>query len=586
MRTAAPARLLPGKRWRGGDGDHFGGARARPQAEAGRGQGGGARHAYRPADHDLVLSRGDYRAARDGPGRQATLAAERARPGRYPDRGDLRPLHAVRVAAAGGIRLCKTRRGQGLHSRRPTCARWPAADQPERRPAWRGLHPRHERRRRGRAPGARQRGQPGRRRAQRGGHGRYRRADQRPDPGRCLSKERQADMFVDLTPEQHKLRLTVRDYFNALMTPELRLKLRGAEGGDDFRRTVRQMGKDGLLAVGWPRESGGQGYAATEQLIFFEEANIAGAPLPFVTISTVGPALMQHGTAAQKQRFLPGIAAGEIIFAIAYSEAGAGSDLAALKTRAQLEGDLDTGHFVVNGAKLWTSGAESADYLWLAARTSTELPRHKGISILIVDTRDSGFSHTLIETVGNMTAATYYDNVRVPADLLVGELHGGWKLITAQLNHERLGLGSWSDKVFGPFARVLQWAKVPDEQGRRAMDASWVRRAFAECYARLESMRVINFRIAADLEAGGMDVALASTTKVYGSESVIEILRKLQEIVGGSALVRGNSSAATLMGDLEYEIRANTINTFGGGTNEIQRELIAQFGLGLARPQR
>ncbi|WP_119155868.1 acyl-CoA dehydrogenase family protein [Caldimonas tepidiphila] len=389
-------------------------------------------------------------------------------------------------------------------------------------------------------------------------------------------------MFVDLTPEQHRLRLEVRDYFNALMTPELRLALRGAEGGAEYRRVIRQMGQDGWLAVGWPKKFGGQGYAATEQLIFFEEANIAGAPLPFVTISTVGPALMEHGSTAQQQRFLPGIAAGEIVFAIGYSEPGAGSDLAALKTQARLEGD----RFVVNGQKLWTSGAESADYVWLAARTHPELARHKGVSILIVDTRSPGFSHTTIETVGNMTAATYYDEVEVPADLLVGELHGGWKLITAQLNHERLGLGSWSDKVFGPFRKVLLWAKARDEQGRRAIDQPWVRRSLAECYARLEAMRTINFRIAAELEAGGMDVALASTTKVYGSEGVIEVLRRLMDIVGASALVRAGSSAALLLGELEYEIRASTINTFGGGTNEIQRELIAQFGLGLPRPLR
>lgn len=393
-------------------------------------------------------------------------------------------------------------------------------------------------------------------------------------------------MFVDLTPEQQQLRRKVRDYFNALMTPELRARMRGAEGGEEYRDLIRKMGHDGWLAVGWPKEYGGQGYAATEQLIFFEEANIAGAPLPFVTISTVGPALMKHGTAAQKARFLPGIAAGEILFAIGYSEANAGSDLATLTTSARLDGDLASGHFVVNGSKLWTSSIESADYVWLAARSSTELPRHKGISILILDTRAKGFSYTLIETVGNITAATYYDNVEVPAEMLVGELHGGWKLITAQLNHERLGLGSWSDKVFGVYCKVLAWAKARDEEGKRAVDAPWVRRLFAECYLRLESMRILNFRIAADLEAGGMDVALASTTKVYGSESAIEILRRLQDIVGSSALVRGGSSAAFLMGELEHEIRANTINTFGGGANEIQRELIGQFGLGLPRTQR
>ena len=386
-------------------------------------------------------------------------------------------------------------------------------------------------------------------------------------------------MFVDLTPEQHALRLKVRDYFQNLMTPELRAALRGMEGGDLYRDTIRKIGRDGWLALGWPKEHGGQGYAATEQLIFFEEANIAGAPLPFVTISTVGPALMEFGTARQKETFLQGIAAGEILFSIGYSEPGAGSDLAALKTTARLEGD----HFVVNGNKLWTSGAEAADYIWLAARTDPNLPRHKGISILILDTKEAGFSHTVIPTCSNPTAATYYDNVKVPADMLVGKLNGGWQLVTSQLNHERLGLGAWSDKVVGLFRRVFLWARARDENGRCAIDAPWVRSQLAECYARLEAMRLINFRIAADLEQGRMDVALASSTKVYGSESAIEILRKLSEIVGASGLVRAGSAAALLLGELEYEVRASVTLTFGGGTNEIQRGLVAQFGLGMPR---
>lgn len=389
-------------------------------------------------------------------------------------------------------------------------------------------------------------------------------------------------MFIDLTPEQRAFRLEVRDYFSQLMTPELRNKLRGKEGGEDFRNVVRQMGKDGWLAVGWPKEHGGQGYQATEQLIFFEEANIAGAPLPFVTISTVGPALMAYGSDLQKEKFLPGIANGEIHFAIGYSEPNAGSDLATLKTKATLAGD----NFVVNGNKLWTSGAESADYIWLAARTDEELARHKGISIMILDTQSEGFSSTIIPTCSNPTAATYYDDVKVPKEMLVGELNGGWKLITAQLNHERLGLGSWSDKVVGLYRRIYLWANSQDEQGKRATDNPWVRSALAECYAKLEAMRLINFRIAADLEQGQMDIALASVTKVYGSESAIEILRKLIDIVGMNGMVRADSAASFLMGELEYEVRASVTLTFGGGANELQRELISQFGIGMPRAVR
>lgn len=386
-------------------------------------------------------------------------------------------------------------------------------------------------------------------------------------------------MYIDLTPEQHQLRLKIRDYFTKLMTPELKAKLRGKEGGDDYRAVIEQIGKDGWLAVGWPKEFGGQGYQATEQLIFFEEANIAGAPLPFVTISTVGPALMEHGTEYQKQKFLPGIARGEIIFAIGYSEPNAGSDLATLTTAAKVEQE----GFVVNGNKMWTSGAESADYIWLAARTDPEQARHKGISIMIVDTQTPGFSHTVIPTCSNPTAATYYDDVVVPKEMLVGELNRGWKLITSQLNHERLGLGAWSDKVVSLYRKVYLWAKAKDEHGRCATDNPWVRSSLAKCYSRLEAMRLINFRIAADLEQGQMDVALASITKVYGSESAIEILRLLQDIVGSNGMVREGSSASLLLGELEYEVRASVTLTFGGGTNEIQRELIAQFGLGLPR---
>lgn len=389
-------------------------------------------------------------------------------------------------------------------------------------------------------------------------------------------------MFVDLTPEQHALRHKVRDYFQALMTPHMRDQLRGKEGGELYRQTIRQMGRDGWLAVGWPKAHGGQGYAATEQLIFFEEANIAGAPLPFVTISTVGPALMAHGSEWQKERFLPGIAAGEIMFAIGYSEPEAGSDLAVLKTSAR----QDAEGFVLNGNKLWTSGAESADFVWLAARTDPSQARHKGISLLIVDTTTPGFSHTLIPTTSIPTTATYYDNVRVSNDMLVGELHGGWKLITSQLNHERLGLGTWSDKVVALFRRVYLWARARDEQGHRAMDKAWVRSSLAECYARLEAMRLINMRIAADLERDRMDVALSSTTKVFGSESAIDILRKLAAIVGANGSMRSGSAATMLHGELEFELRGSVTLTFGGGTNEIQRELIAQFGLGMPRTQR
>jgi 3-oxocholest-4-en-26-oyl-CoA dehydrogenase alpha subunit len=388
-------------------------------------------------------------------------------------------------------------------------------------------------------------------------------------------------MYVDLTPEQKALRTEIRAYFNQLMTEESRQQLRRDDDNRqaEYKRLCRQMGKDGWLAVGWPKEYGGRGYSPIEQLIFFEEVFLSGATLPFVTVNTVGPALLAHGSDAHKQQFLPGMAAGQLHFAIGYTEANAGTDLATLQTTAVLEGD----HFVVNGSKLFTTDAESADYIWLACRTNPEEKRHKGISIIIVDTTLPGYSLTPIHTVGHRTNATYFDNVKVPANMLVGQLHGGWKLITAQLNHERVGLGAFGVKATAGFRDVLAWAKTPDEHGRRAVDQAWVRSALAESYAQIEAMRLLNYRIAADLSAGRMDIGLASASKVYGSETMVAVFRRLLEIVGMGGLYRLGSRAAELRALLEEEYRAATINTFGGGVNELQRELIAQFGLRMPR---
>ena len=179
-------------------------------------------------------------------------------------------------------------------------------------------------------------------------------------------------MFVDYTDKQKALRKEFRSYFSKLIKEEYREELRNAEGGDLYKDLIRQQGKDGMLAVGWPEEYGGRGLTQSEQLIRFEEALLAGAPTPFVTLNTVGPAVMDHGTEEQKQRFLPGIAAGETHFAIGYTEPSAGTDLASLKTAAVKHGD----HYLVNGNKVYTSSAEAADYVFLAARTDPEAPKH------------------------------------------------------------------------------------------------------------------------------------------------------------------------------------------------------------------
>jgi alkylation response protein AidB-like acyl-CoA dehydrogenase len=391
-------------------------------------------------------------------------------------------------------------------------------------------------------------------------------------------------MYIDLTPEQKSLRATLRNYFDVLMTPERRASIRGMEGGKSYRETIRQIGKDGWLGVGWPKKYGGGGRTMIEQMIFLEEQRRSGAPFPFVTVSTVGPALMALGSEEQKAEFLPRILAGECHFSIGYSEPGAGTDLASLSTAAVQDGD----DWVINGTKMFTSGANDTDYIWLATRTDPDAPKHKGITIFIVPADSEGFSASLIHTIGgSATAMTYYENVRVPKENIVGGLNGGWKLITTQLNHERIGLAAFGSACYARTEKVIAWARDTEKpNGGRMLDLSWVQHNLAEVFARIEAMKLLNWRMAAELESGRLNPANASAVKVYGTEVVLEVYRLLQEIVGPSALVAAGSPAAGIDGELEHEARLATINTFGGGVNEIQREIVSMAGLHMPRVPR
>jgi alkylation response protein AidB-like acyl-CoA dehydrogenase len=390
-------------------------------------------------------------------------------------------------------------------------------------------------------------------------------------------------MYIDDSKEQKQLRAELREYFAELVTPEVIEACSGNESGDHYKRVIRQMGKDGWLAIGWPEEYGGQGRTEADQLTFFEEAQLADAPLPFVTLNTVGPALMAHGSDAHKEEFLPKIAAGEVHFAIGYTEPGSGTDLASLSTSAVKDGD----DYIINGTKVFTSGAEGADYIWLATRTDKEVSKHKGITIFIVDTKLPGFSVSPIHTVGGTrTNMSYYENVRVPASMIVGELNGGWKLITSQLNHERVGLAAVGVRALGHFQDVLDWAREVRDNGKRAIDESWVQSALGEVYSRLEAMKVMNGRMAWELGQDKLNPAFASAIKVYSTETLIQVYRLLLDVVGAAGLVRSGSPAALMRGGLDEGYRKCQVNTFGGGVNEIQRELVAMFGLQMPKASR
>ena len=388
-------------------------------------------------------------------------------------------------------------------------------------------------------------------------------------------------MRIAYTPEQERLRAELRAYFAELMTPDRReaLTTTGGEYGDGlaYKEVVAQLGRDGWLVIGWPAEHGGQGRSMLEQLIFLDEAAVAGVPVPFLTLNTIGPTIMRFGTPAQRAQFLPRIAAGELHFAIGYSEPGAGTDLASLRTRAVRDGD----DYVINGQKMWTSLIQYADYVWLAARTDPDALKHKGLSILIVPTDAEGFSWTPVHTMaGPTTSATYYQDVRVPATALVGEEHRGWPLITNQLNHERVALTS-AAPVLTALHEVTAWAqrtKLPD--GNRVIDQEWVQLHLARVHAKAEFLKLMNWRIAWGVEQSPSP-ADASATKVFGTEFATEAYRLLMEVLGTNSVVRQGSPGALLHGRIERMHRSSLILTFGGGTNEVQRDIIAAVGLGL-----
>lgn len=396
-------------------------------------------------------------------------------------------------------------------------------------------------------------------------------------------------MRISYTPEQEELRRELRAYFGRLMTPERQEALTSTAGGEIgvgnvYRETVSQMGRDGWLALGWPTEYGGQARSTMDQLIFTDEAAIAGAPVPFLTINSVAPTIMAYGTEEQKKFYLPKIAAGDIHFAIGYSEPGAGTDLANLRTSAVRDGD----DYVVNGQKMWTSLIQYADYVWLAVRTNTEAKKHRGISVLIVPTSAEGFSWTPVHTMaGPGTSATYYSDVRVPVANRVGEENGGWKLVTNQLNHERVALVS-AQPIFTALTQVREWAQNTPQKnsgaarGERLIDSEWVQLNLARVHAKAEYLKLINWELAS-AQAAAPSPADASAAKVFGTELATEAYRLLMEILGPSATLRQDSPGALLRGRVERMHRAALILTFGGGTNEVQRDIIGMVALGLPR---
>ena len=393
-------------------------------------------------------------------------------------------------------------------------------------------------------------------------------------------------MRIEFTKEQISLREELRKYFKNLMNNKLKKELKkGARegGGPEFRKALEKIGSDGWIGLSWPKEYGGQEATALEQYIFTEEIMRSGFPYPFLTTDSIGPTIAEFGSRELRKSLIPGILSGKVIFAIGYSEANSGTDLASLSTKAQLQNK----YWIINGQKMWTSLADYSDYIWLAVRTNPKTSDHKGLSILVVPNASTGLSITPIFTLGGVrTNSTFFENVKVPKSNLVGEINRGWNLITGQLNRERLSLVN-NAPIEKLLEDVTKWAK--NKKGvdeKRLIDEKWVQKNLAKVKTGAEALKLLCWKQAWLMTEKKMNMEDASVAKVYGSEFFIEAYRLLMEVLGQESTLTQNSSRNLLGGRLEMLYRISSILTFGGGTNEIQRDIIAMIGLGMPRESR
>lgn len=393
-------------------------------------------------------------------------------------------------------------------------------------------------------------------------------------------------MDFELTPEQQQLQREVYDYLDTLVTPALLAELQvkpeggGSEEAPEYTKCMRRLGEDGWLGIGWPTEYGGQGRGPIEQYIFFDAvAGYHALPIPMLALNTVGPTIMQVGTAGQKERFLPPILKGRLNIGIGYTEPSAGSDLASLRTTAVRDGD----EYVITGQKIFTTLANFCDYIWLAARTDPTAKKHKGISIFMIDTKSPGFRFDPIEIMGGFRSnITYYDDVRVPKDCLIGEENAGWYYINTQLAMERITLVPHS-RAGRLVDALIGWAKQATLDGARVADLPWVRTRLAEMARDTEVLKLMNYRVAWQIAQGVVPFAEASMVKIFGSELFQRVHGLGLQMMGLLGQLEPGDELAPLGGKLEREYLAKMLLTFGGGANEVLRDVVAIMGLGMPR---
>jgi 3-oxocholest-4-en-26-oyl-CoA dehydrogenase alpha subunit len=343
------------------------------------------------------------------------------------------------------------------------------------------------------------------------------------------------------------------------------------------KRFIQRLGQDGWLGIAWPEEFGGRDLGYMAQWLVIEELSWRKLPEMLMSVTMIGPTLMRAGSDEHKRQYLGGILAGDIEFCLGFSEPGAGTDLAALQTRAVLEGD----EYVVNGQKVYTTGAQYATHIWLAVRTGAPDSRHRGITLLIVPIDTPGITiRPMITQADYRTNEVFLDNVRVPVANRVGDENGGWAVISLSLDLER---NLNANLQVRELDEIIQWAEEADADGQRPADDDLVRVEIGMLAARVEIVRLMSAQVASLIARQEPLASEASMAKVWSSETFQELPSVALDLIGPDGLRSVGSAGAPLHGLPELDYRESPVRKFAAGTNEVQRDIIAQRALGLPR---
>ena len=393
-------------------------------------------------------------------------------------------------------------------------------------------------------------------------------------------------MDLSYTPEQEAFRRQLRKWIKTNL-PAREKDAQPLEYGtpkriQESKAWQRQLYDAGYLAMGWPKEYGGQNADVVHQTIVNEELLLARAPalIGMMGIQMVGPTLIQFGTEEQRRRYLPKILSAEEIWCQGYSEPGSGSDLASLKTRADLVGD----EFIVNGQKVWTSNAQFADWLFGLVRTDPSAPKHRGISYLLIDMKTPGITvRPLIQMTGDPGFnEVFFEDVRVPRQNLVGELNQGWLVANATLAHERNMLGS-TVHTQQMFNGVLRLARQRQRYGRPAAEDPVMRQRLADLMIRVEAMKYHAYRQLTDSIKNRPPGIGASVNKLVSTELNHDITAMALEIMGSYGFLARTSRRVIDRGVWPIEFMFTLGLIIGGGTSQIQKNIISERGLGMPR---